>query len=417
MKKIGIKIFAMWLAVGVCIGTGELSLEPKDMITNSVHADASRSIDDIYGDIYDASNDRLKMEKQKSRIQKEIKDLEATKEELIAYINKSDRLLNKLQRRINATNRKARRLRNELDMMEADAEQMELDKQEKYETMRKRIQYVYENTNESYLSVVLSSENLSDFLNNVEYVEKITEFDKQIIDEYEQKVALLESQSVQIDEKYADIVYVQQCLKEDRADVRAIIEKKKKKLEAYNDKIDDAEENISDVEAKIAQAEEEIESLLEQQRAQMASQNVSGTAVSYSVNDVTGFAWPLPRKASISSYFGPRVAPAPGASSFHKGVDLSVPSGTNILASKGGKVVISMYSSSAGYYIGIYHGNNTYSYYMHCSALFVEAGDKVRQGQIIAKSGSTGISTGPHLHFAINVDGNYVDPLLYIAQP
>jgi murein DD-endopeptidase MepM/ murein hydrolase activator NlpD len=88
-----------------------------------------------------------------------------------------------------------------------------------------------------------------------------------------------------------------------------------------------------------------------------------------------------------------------------------------VLATKEGKVVTATYSSSAGNYVAIYHGNGLYSYYMHCSLLNVSVGDKVKQGQVIARSGSTGISTGPHLHFAIYKNGNYVNPMYYVKQP
>ena len=128
----------------------------------------------------------------------------------------------------------------------------------------------------------------------------------------------------------------------------------------------------------------------------------------------TGFIWPCPAYTRISSYFGPRPQPVPGASTNHKGVDLAAPYGANILASAAGVVTTAKYSSSAGNYVVIAHGNGISTVYMHASSLLVSVGDVVEQGQVIAKVGSTGYSSGNHLHFGVIKNGTYVDPLGYI---
>ena len=129
----------------------------------------------------------------------------------------------------------------------------------------------------------------------------------------------------------------------------------------------------------------------------------------------TGFIWPCPGYTRISSYFGPRPQPTAGASTNHKGVDLAAPYGSAILASAAGVVTTSTYSSSAGNYIVIAHGNGTSTVYMHCSALLVSVGETVEQGEKIAKVGSTGYSTGNHLHFGVIKNGTYVNPLNYVS--
>ena len=128
------------------------------------------------------------------------------------------------------------------------------------------------------------------------------------------------------------------------------------------------------------------------------------------------YRWPLGIKGRISSYFGARSAPTAGASTYHKGLDIAVAAGTPILASNTGTVVTATYSASAGNYIMIYHGNSTYTVYMHCSKLAVSAGASVIKGQVIGYVGSTGVSTGAHLHFGFSVNGAYVNPLKYVKQ-
>ncbi len=124
--------------------------------------------------------------------------------------------------------------------------------------------------------------------------------------------------------------------------------------------------------------------------------------------------WPCTSR-TISSYYGTRTSPTAGASTNHKGIDISASSGSAIYAAASGTVTTAGYSSSQGNYIVISHGSGVSTVYMHCSALYVSAGDSVTSGQTIAAVGSTGISTGPHLHFGVMVDGSYVNPLTYVS--
>jgi murein DD-endopeptidase MepM/ murein hydrolase activator NlpD len=123
-----------------------------------------------------------------------------------------------------------------------------------------------------------------------------------------------------------------------------------------------------------------------------------------------GYLWPTTSK-TITAYFG---ASGSRWSSTHTGLDIGVPSGSNIMASKGGTVVYSGWNGSYGYYVKIDHGNGIITAYAHNSRLLVSAGDKVKQGDIIALSGSTGNSTGPHLHFEVIVNGSFKNPLNYL---
>jgi murein DD-endopeptidase MepM/ murein hydrolase activator NlpD len=116
----------------------------------------------------------------------------------------------------------------------------------------------------------------------------------------------------------------------------------------------------------------------------------------------------------VSSPFGPRPAPTAGASTNHQGVDLSAPQGTPIYASRTGIVTTATYGKSAGYYVSINHGDGFSSIYMHMTHFVVSAGQAVSAGQVIGYVGSTGVSTGPHLHFGISYNGVYVNPANYV---
>jgi murein DD-endopeptidase MepM/ murein hydrolase activator NlpD len=420
LRKIGLKILLMWLTVGMLIGTARYNF---DISAQAKTERRTHVVENIEEKIYDVSQDRINMEKKKERLKRQIKSIEKEKQDVIRFINKSDDVLTELQKQIDDKNYKITRLEGDLQTLDETLADLETRRSEIYNTCIKRITYMYENSDTEYISLLLSSSGLVDLLNNMEYVEQITNFDKNLLDEYDRSVEYVKEKQKEKDEKYADIIYIRDLLKDDREDVRKVIEKKRRKLDAYNSDIEQAEENIEEAAKKIEEAEAQIEELLSAQRAKQVADAAAmgGSSSGVPVSDVnasaTGFIWPLRLSGSISSGFGPRVAPTAGASTFHHGVDISVPSGSDILAAKDGKVVISMYSSSAGNYIGIYHGNNVYSYYMHCSALLVKTGQKVMAGEVIGRVGSTGISTGPHLHFALHVNGEYVDPMLYLVKP
>ncbi|MBE6033891.1 MAG: M23 family metallopeptidase [Clostridiales bacterium] len=127
------------------------------------------------------------------------------------------------------------------------------------------------------------------------------------------------------------------------------------------------------------------------------------------------YTFPIKDKYFITSPFGSRTAPTAGASTNHQGVDISVPVGTNVYAAAAGTITKSGYSSARGNYVEINHGNGNTTLYQHLSKAVTKIGDTVKQGQVIAKSGNSGISTGPHLHFEMRQNGKAVNPLVGIT--
>ncbi len=165
------------------------------------------------------------------------------------------------------------------------------------------------------------------------------------------------------------------------------------------------EEKIRQLEAEIKRKEEE---------ARKAAEAAGKTYNTVSLGNIN-FIWPCPSSSRITSYFGGRESPTEGASSNHQGIDIGASTGSSILAAAAGTVVVSTYSYSAGNYIMLSHGGGVYTVYMHCSQLLVSEGETVSQGQTIAKVGSTGYSTGPHLHFGVRSGGQYLNPLAYVS--
>ncbi|HEX3078331.1 MAG TPA: M23 family metallopeptidase, partial [Lachnospiraceae bacterium] len=192
-------------------------------------------------------------------------------------------------------------------------------------------------------------------------------------------------------------------------------------LEAERKRVEEEERRKKEEEKR--RKEEEERKKQEQQQQQQQNNNSSNSNntsdnSSDSDNDntssSTSFTWPCPSSHTITSSFGYRNSPTAGASSYHQGIDIGAPSGTSIVAAGTGTVVTASYSGAAGNFIMISHGNGVFTVYMHCSQLLVSVGDSVSKGQKIGLVGSTGISTGPHLHFGVSVNGSYVNPLNYV---
>ena len=240
--------------------------------------------------------------------------------------------------------------------------------------------------------------------------------------EIERLEALLEQQKAELED-----LKMQEEAKQEELEL--IKEAKNKELENLNVDIHDAYGDILDTEAEIENtkdiiaaieyqeyldrlaAEEEAKRQQQQQQNSGSGSTSSGTTStpSYSGGGATSFIFPC-AGGYISSYYGGRTSPTAGASSNHKGVDIAAGSGTPILASAGGTVVSSSYSSARGYYVVISHGNGVSSLYQHCNSINVSVGQYVSQGQTIATVGSTGISTGPHLHYEVLINGVNIDP-------
>ncbi len=151
----------------------------------------------------------------------------------------------------------------------------------------------------------------------------------------------------------------------------------------------------------------------EEAAARRATRVHSNITVSSGPRNGQSYTWPLPGHYSISSPFGYRMHPILGYSKFHSGVDIPAPSGTPIVAAKSGTVIMSQLMSGYGNVVMVDHGD-TVTVYAHCSALNVGVGESVKAGDVIAFVGSTGLSTGAHLHFEVRVNGSPVNPLGYV---
>ena len=340
-------------------------------------------------------------------VQQDINSLQAEKNTIQSYINQLDKKMSTLASEIAKFEKQIEEKITDIEETKEELEEAKIACDEQYESMKMRIQFIYENPSASLIEMLCSSDNIAEFINRADYVASMSNYDRDMMDKLiatKEEIALKEET---LEAELEELEMMQAELESQKKKVNASINSKKGELTAKANELGDA---AADQAAYKKQLEEQEKLLneIEDQIARAANPDVyQGSA--------TGFIWPCPSYTRISSYFGPRPQPVPGASTNHKGVDLAAPYGSAILASASGIVTTSTYSKSAGNYIVLAHGNGTSTVYMHASALLVSVGETVEQGEVIAKVGSTGYSSGNHLHFGVIKNGSYVNPLNYIS--
>lgn len=380
--------------------------------------------------IEDAKKKVSSMEEEKKKVESTLKELEGKKSDTAAYVKELDRNLSALAGELTKLEGDISQKEEQIEEAKVELETAKITENRQYEDMKLRIQYMYENGQTGLLESMMQSESIAELLNRAEYASQITSYDRKMLEEYRktrQEVALKEEA---LKTEHQELLTFQDSTKAKQSSVKTLMASKEAELASYETKIASAqgeidqynadikaqEEHMARVEAEIRRKEEEARKAEEARRAEEAKKNQSSAGGDSTVKKGnTNFIWPCPASGRISSAFGDRSSPTEGASTNHKGIDIPAPSGSSIVAAADGKVVISTYSYSAGNYIMIDHGGGLTTVYMHCSQLLVKEGETVKQGQTIAKVGSTGYSTGPHLHFGVRSGGSYVNPSGYVS--
>ncbi len=344
-------------------------------------------------------------------VKNKIKELENQKSDLNNYIAKLDQEANGLAEQIRKLSDEIEVKKGEIARTQAELEEAQRISEKQYEHMKLRIQYMYEHGTPSYLELFLTAESMSDFLNRSTYAAEVSRYDRSMLDQYiEQKEKIAAAKAV-LESEEEELNLMAEAAKEQKETVDALIQTKTAQIQSYQNEI-----NNQSGEAQAYQEDlEEQERLLKELEAQIAAAALANARAEDGDGGASGFLWPCPSSRRITSDFGMREIPTPGATANHNGIDIGAPTGSAILASASGRVTTSKYSYSAGNYIVISHGNGVSTVYMHCSALYVSEGEMVSQGQTIGAVGSTGFSTGPHLHFGVMVNGAYVNPRNYVG--
>ena len=374
----------------------------------------SESIRQKEEEIKRAEEERKALQNSLTNAQNIKKQLEAEKKDLKNYIRQLDMKLQEIQDNIERLNEQI--AQKELDIARTQEELAAAKELEaaQYEAMVHRIQYTYEQGDATYWDMILSGQSIADILTKVEYMEQIAAYDREQLNEFMLNRQLIEVTEQQLLEDMARLKDTREGMLAEEAAMEELILAKQQTINEYEGSIANKEQAIKEYEADIKEQNEIVEALeaaIAEEKKRILAAN--GSLMSY---DGGQFKFPVATYTRLSSDYGMRPHPTLGIDRFHNGIDLASPTGTAIFAAYDGKVVAASYSSSMGNYVMIDHGDSLYTVYMHASQLYVKTGDIVVRGETIAAVGSTGRSTGPHLHFSVRLNGEYVSPWNYLSQ-
>ena len=396
---------------------------------------------------------KTELESQIEDKEQQVSSLQQQKDNVLSAIKKLDEKYAKAQENLDTLTGQIEDKNAEIEKNSAELEKAKEKEAIQYEDMKKRIQYLYEAGNISMISVILGADDFAEALSRTENFRQLTSYDRKQLEKYKKTCKKIENLEKDLKKEKSDLEEYKQSAEEEKSNIETSISKKQEEITKFEAGIDAAVMEQSDLEGELAiqneilkQMKEEVQSAGGQESSSPSNESTNSDAnkteqpeskpevkpeekpntqpetkpeekPDNSQSENSGapqFTWPCPSSHNVTSPFGDRNSPTAGASSNHKGIDIGASSGSPIVAAAAGTVTVSTYSESAGNYVTIDHGNGFYTVYMHASARYVKVGQKVSAGQQIAAVGSTGYSTGPHLHFGVMKNGVYVNPMNYL---
>ncbi|MCQ2553053.1 MAG: peptidoglycan DD-metalloendopeptidase family protein [Clostridia bacterium] len=349
-------------------------------------------------DITNKKNELSDINADLAALEKALKSGQSTAAALKKQIKDIESKIYSAQKQINALNKEINNTKAKIveTLAELEALQAEIDAHNS--NLNDRLRAMYKNGSIGILSVLLGSKSMSDFLTNMEMSKKIYSSDEDLLEDMQTAYEVV----VQKKEELAQLKEKLIAQQEEATAYKAGLDESEAKLAQQKKNV---ENNNSMLEAQIDELNKEAEKLVAEILALQSKEAYTGGTM----------CWPAKSSTRVTSPFGNRRHPVLKKYKLHTGIDIGAGMGTDILAANSGKVIKAAYNAGGyGYYVMIDHGGGIVTLYAHSSKLLVSAGDIVVRGQTIAKVGSTGMSTGPHLHFEVRVNGQYVNPLDYV---
>jgi len=347
--------------------------------------------------------DKLKKEQDKvnqqiKQTQKLMNQVKNEKKSVAKAIEELDNKLDQAENELSNVENQLSQLEKQIAVTTMELERASNDASGQKELLKKRVRVMYENGNVGYLSVILNSTSFSDFISRMDFLKKIINFDMNLLSKMKNHRDSVADKRKQLESE-----------QKEKARLKNQIADKKGQVEVAKQ---DREKTLKDLTKDLKELERQEDALLAQSN-EVAKKIIALQSTSKYVGGKIG--WPAPGYYKITSPYGYRTHPILKKKKLHTGIDIAVPSGTAIVAANAGKVIYSGYNGGYGNTVIIDHGGKISTLYAHNSKLLVKVGDEVEKGKTISKSGSTGLSTGPHLHFEVRENGQHVDPMKYLT--
>lgn len=352
--------------------------------------------------------DRM-IEQTRRKLKGMIKREKSTLNSLVSTQKELDRVegrLDKINQELNRAHTRLHSLEDQIEEAERQLAALEKERDQRRALLNSRVVALYKYGFSSHLEVLTRAKNFSDFVNRFELVGLFVRKDMSVLGMIEEKCHDIDAQKRILNSRLEDLQ-----LEKSRIDqLKMMHSATKSRLEGTMNKKERELAKIQDNRKELERALDELERTSREMESRIRDyqENRGGAALG------TGrLSWPSSGRR-ITSPFGWRVHPVLGKKKYHSGIDISVPTGTPVHAADSGVVIFSGWNGGYGKLVAIDHGNRISTMYGHNSVLKVSAGDRVTHGQVIALSGSTGLSTGPHIHFEVRENGHPVNPLSYL---
>ncbi len=404
---------------------------------------------------------KAELEKKKKKTEKKLAELEAAKADIETFITQLDEEMVQVIDELFALREEIAATEAELEQTRLDLEQAKETEADHYETMKNRIRYMYENGETSILEVVLASGSLTEMLNNAEYAYRIADYDNKLLEKYIASKQEVMDQEASLEASLEKLGAMEETAEYQQESLETLKEAKNEEVAKYMENIEltdtvlmgftdalvavdvemeqieqDEKDRLAEEERRRKEEEErkrreeeerrkreEAERLAREQQGSIGKPTSTAGYDADAINkvvltdetDASKMIWPLPGDYRTFSRFGYRDRPLPTATRYHQGWDIGGELGAPIVSTLAGTAYYG-YNASAGNYVRVVHENGIETYYCHCYKILIENGQQVQQGTKVALVGSTGASTGPHVHFGVKKNGAYVDPAPYIAH-
>lgn len=356
-------------------------------------------------EINQMKEDAAALKKQRAELQKQLKAIQADKSKALDQKALLEQQINATQAEINNIAAQITQYDQLIAQKETELAATEEKERAQYELFCKRVREMEEQGEVSYWSILFSSDGFSDLLDNAMMVEEIMDYDNQVMNEL---IAIREQ--IEADKTALETA------RQEQKDAKAEQEAAKAELKSQQAQVDALIAEISGQESQVKAAEAKLQAAANAADAEIRAAEKELASQIANVPSESGFLWPLPGRYNLSSLYGSRKHPVTGKANNHTGIDVPAPSGTPIQACKSGVVTTSTYNNSYGNYVVVSHSDGTSTLYAHMSRRNASKGQTVSQGQVIGYVGTTGSSTGNHLHLEIRVNGSRRDPINYFQS-
>ncbi len=345
-------------------------------------------------------NQQQQINAEKAGVQSQIKEIKREKTARVQELNKLNSELNSVQQALDTINAEIASTEEQIAFTEMEINNKQRDYDGRMAIFNLRLKEMYQYGEVNFLEVLLQSSSLSDFLTRFEYLKYIANNDKKLLDEVTVLKNGLEEQKKSLDSMKVSLEANKKNQMTKSAELATASQAQQQLVNQINSDLNAQFEILEDLEAE---------------SKAIASQIAAIQAKNKGITSAPGaYLWPAPSSRIVTSEYGYRIHPIQGTKKLHTGMDIGAKSGSNVIASAGGTVIMSQYYGGYGNCIIIDHGGGVSTLYAHMSKLIAKNGQYVNAGDVIGLVGSTGNSTGPHLHFEVRINGNTQNPRNYL---